>query len=292
MKKTILSVCIVLLFLHKIFGQETTWEASSQVYNFDMGFSYSQDDELDFDVSDYVGLAKNYAVLIGAQDYNDPAINDLANPVKDCNRLQDALTSYYTFEPENVTVLRNAKKTDIINTLEELSKKITSQDNLLIFYAGHGDWDEQLEIGYWLPVDSKKTDRSTYFPNSILRDYIKGIKSRHTLLIADACFSGGIFKTRSLGADASVAVETLYSRKSRKAMTSGELQEVTDQSTFVDFLIKELRTSKEIYLPAERLYYRIKETVMDNSQNGQVPQFGEISQAGNEGGDFIFVRKR
>ncbi|GAB4345361.1 MAG: hypothetical protein OHK0038_25580 [Flammeovirgaceae bacterium] len=275
-----------------MYAQETTWEASSQVYNFDMGFSYSQDDELDFDVSDYVGLAKNYALLIGAQDYNDPAINDLANPIKDCNRLQDALVSYYTFEAENVTVLRNAKKSEIINSLEELSKKITSQDNLLIFYAGHGDWDEQLEIGYWLPVDSKKTDRSTYFPNSVLRDYIKGIKSRHTLLIADACFSGGIFKTRSLGPDASVAVETLYSRKSRKAMTSGELQEVTDQSTFVDFLIKELRTSKDIYLPAERLYYRIKETVMDNSQNGQVPQFGEISQAGNEGGDFIFVRKR
>ncbi len=291
--KTLALTLFSLLFAMGINAQETAWEGTSPVYNFDLAFEYSADDELDFDVSDYVGKAKNYALVISVQDYEDESINDLENPIKDGSRLKDALLSYYMFEPENTSFLKNPSKTDLINELESFSKQITHNDNLLIFYAGHGDWDDQLEAGYWLPADAIKKDKSTWFPNSSLRDYIKGIKSNHTLLIADACFSGGIFKTRNLiGSDASVAIEELYTRKSRRAMTSGSLKIVPDKSVFVDMIVKELRRNKDIYLPAERLFYNIKETVIDNSANGQIPQYGEISGSGNEGGDFIFVRKR
>ncbi|MEO1654739.1 MAG: hypothetical protein AAFU64_14425 [Bacteroidota bacterium] len=160
----------------------------------------------------------------------------------------------------------------------------------MIFYAGHGDWDEKLEIGYWLPSDSDKKDRSTWFPNSTLRDYIKGIRSRHTLLVADACFSGGIFKTRGL-AEASTAIEKLYEIPSRKAMTSGNLKEVPDRSVFIEYMVKSLKRNRDPYLPAGDLFYQFKNSVIDNSANGQVPLFGEIQGTGDEGGDFIFKRK-
>mgnify|MGYP002064129917 CR=1 FL=1 len=40
---------------------------------------------------------------------------------------------------------------------------------------------------------------------------------------------------------------------------------------------------------AEQLYISLKEAVMQNSEN--VPQFGTIQKVGDEGGDFIFIRK-
>ena len=40
---------------------------------------------------------------------------------------------------------------------------------------------------------------------------------------------------------------------------------------------------------AEQLYISFKVPVANNSVNQQVPQFGSILNAGDEGGDFIFI---
>lgn len=294
MKTKNLVLSLVLLFGASFgFAQEQTMEASSPVYNFDLGFAPADDIDLDFDfdLEQMAQLGKDYALIIAVQDYDDKKIKSLDQPVPDAQSLKDALTRYYTFSDETTKLVVNATKSQILEALEEMAKKISANDNLLIFYAGHGEWDKQLEIGYWLPSDANKDDRATWFSNSILRDYIKGIKSKHTLLIADACFSGGIFKTRSLD-NASIAVQELYSKRSRKAMTSGTLTEVPDKSVFIQYLVRALKRNKEVYLPAGDLFYSFKNSVINNSANQQIPQFGEISGTGNEGGDFIFKRKR
>jgi len=55
--------------------------------------------------------------------------------------------------------------------------------------------------------------------NSVLRDYLREINSKHTLLITDACFGGSIFKTRAAFMDATLAVNKLTNYQ-QKAMTS------------------------------------------------------------------------
>jgi len=35
----------------------------------------------------------------------------------------------------------------------------------------------------------------------------------------------------------------------------------------------------------------MRQAVINNSPNGQVPQFGEIRETGDEGGDFVFVKR-
>lgn len=178
---------------------------------------------------------KYHALLIATQDYTDPGITDLDQPIKDMNRLKNVLLQNYAFEERNVIVLENPDRGKLYATLDELQAKLDKIDNLLIFYAGHGYWEEQLQQGYWLPSDAEPSKRSTWLSNGTLRDYIGGIGARHTLLITDACFSGGIFKSRSVFENASTAIETLYLRKSRKAMTSGTLETVPDKSVFIDF---------------------------------------------------------
>ena len=233
----------------------------------------------------------NYALIIGIQNYSDSSINSLDHPIQDAQKLYETLTNYYTFAPGNVTFLRNPDRTSIIQAFDLLAQKTTENDSVLIFYAGHGFWDERLKQGFWLPSNSMKKSRTEWLSNGTIRDYINGIKAKHTLLIADACFSGGIFKTRSAFSEATSDIKELQKLPSRKAMTSGAMKEVPDKSVFIEYLVKRLVQNKDQYLSSEQLFSSFRQAVISNSRNNQVPQFGEIRETGDEGGDFVFERK-
>lgn len=231
-----------------------------------------------------------YALLIGVQDYQDQSIPSLEGPVGDAGMLSQALSGNYTFSSESITLLKNPTRAQFFAALDEISAKVKPEDNLLIFYAGHGYYDETHLQGYWYPADAVRTRRDTWISNADLIDYITAIKSKHTLLISDACFSGSIFKTRAIEM-APKDVQELYKLPSRKAMTSGAMKEVPDKSVFMLYLLKRLNENTDKFLPSEQLFASFKAAVINNSPNGQVPQFGEIREAGDEGGDFIFIRK-
>ncbi len=231
-----------------------------------------------------------YALLIAENDYKDNNIPDLNNPVKDAKKLYDVLVNDYTFKPDDIFFLKNPTRSQIINTLDQLSSTLTDKDNLLIFYAGHGYWDEYKQIGYWLPSDANINDKSTWLRNSTIKDYIGAINTLHTLLITDACFSGSIFKTRAVTeANAVVAYQKIYQLPSRKAMTSGTLKEVPDKSIFLQSLVLQLKANNKKYLPASELFDRVRVAVLNNTPN--VPQFGTIQNVGDQGGEFIFIHK-
>lgn len=236
-----------------------------------------------------ISKSRFYALLIGINDYQDPDINDLDNPVRDAESLCNVLLEKYTFSKESVILLKDPSQEQLITALETLSKKLTSNDNLLIFYAGHGYWDDKAKIGYWLPSDATKNSSVKWFRNSTLRDFIGSIQTRHTILIADACFSGAIFKSRAAFTDVTQGIQKLYELPSRKAMTSGILQEVPDESMFIKYLVKRLDENQDKFLSSELLFSSFKIAVMNNSP--VVPQFGIIQNVGDEGGDFIFIRK-
>jgi hypothetical protein len=239
--------------------------------------------EIVYDISS----ATYYALVIAVEKYDDPRINDLDQPVKDASRFIGILTDEYNFKKENITFMKNPTKADIIGTLHKMRGEVGGEDNLLIYYAGHGHWDEEMQTGYWLPSDADHSNPVDWLPNTDLTNYLNVLKTKHTLLIADACFSGGIFKSRSAFNNA-YAVEKLYKLTSRKAITSGTLSEVPDKSVFIEYLIKRLDQNTKKYLPSEQLYSSLREAVMNNSDN--IPQYGTIQSVGDEGGDFIFIR--
>jgi len=231
-----------------------------------------------------------YALLIATQEYSDPSINPLAEPVNDATKLKKVLQDNYGFAEDHITFLKNPKRRDIYSTLEAYVDKISEKDNLLIFYAGHGYFDEKRGQGYWLPSDAQQKVRDMWISNGDIRDYLKGIKAKHTMLISDACFSGGIFRTRDAFSNANVAMQELIKTPSRRAMTSGTLKVVPDKSVFVEFLIKKLSENKDAFLNAQKLFASIQEPVVNNSPNRQMPQYGVIQEVGDEGGDFVFAR--
>ena len=235
-------------------------------------------------------VPKYHALIIGVSDYKyaGPKLVNLDQPTKDAAKLYSILTEKYAFDKEFVTLLQNPTREDIINNFDRLVLTVNETDNVLIFYAGHGVYDKSTQFGYWLPSDAKDHARGAWIANSTIKDYLGAIKSQHTLLITDACFGGSIFKTRSV--DAMIKkVHELYKDKSRKAMTSGNLSEVPDNSVFVNFLLKTLETNKDPFLPSAALFNRLYEPVSNNTPT--TPQFGVVQGAGDEGGDFIFFKK-
>lgn len=248
----------------------------------------NETEELDL-VFDKQGSGKNFALIIGVNEYPDSVINNLDEPISDAASLAKILVGKYTFDANNVYFLKNATRENIIDAFDMLTKKVTKRDNVIIFYAGHGYWNPETELGYWLPSDSKSSSSANWLANSTIRDYVGAIKSRHTLLIADACFSGGIFKTRKAFSDAPNSINKLYELPSRKAMTSGTLTEVPDKSVFMETLVKRLDSNTQKYITTEELFASIKPAVLNNTET--VPQFGDIKGVGDEGGDFIFVLK-
>lgn len=234
---------------------------------------------------------KYFAIVIGVQNYRDRTINSLDYPLRDAESVVNTLNKEYTFDQQNIVFLKDPDRKAIINAFDGLRRRVTADDNLLIFYAGHGIWDEDLRQGYWLPSNATSSDQSEWLPNSTVRDYVRGIKAKHTLLLADACFSGGIFKTREAFTQPDASIQKTYQMPSRRAITSGALKNVPDRSVFVEYLLKRLKENRETYLYAMKLYISMKDAVINNSPNNQTPLYGVINEAGDEGGDFIFVRR-
>ena len=239
-----------------------------------------------------IGFGKYHALIIGVSDYKDESIVDLnGEPTKDADALSQLLISKYHFNRENVTVLKNPTENQIIKEFYNLRKKVGKNDNLVIFYAGHGNYDESSEKGYWMPSDAEMEFEGNVILNTSIVSYIKSINSKHTLLIADACFSGSILSTNRSYSKASDAVKTKYSLPSRRAITSGTLTTVPNKSVFMKYLLKRLRENTKPYLSAGQLFNMIEDPVINNTSGDNKPQYAPISRTGDEGGDFIFIKK-
>jgi hypothetical protein len=66
---------------------------------------------------------------------------------------------------------------------------------------------------------------------------------------------------------------------------------------FVEYLIRRLRENTEERLTALELFSKLRLPVINNSpaqRDGSrpTPRYGTIFEVGDEGGDFIFVRRR
>ena len=79
----------------------------------------------------------------------------------------------------------------------------------------------------------------------------------------------------------------------RVAMVSGGLEPVADgngnNSPFAKAFISALRSNVSI-MDGTQLFNKIRRPVMLSTQ--QTPQYSDVRQAGHDGGDFLFVRKK
>lgn len=237
-----------------------------------------------------------YALIIGIDKYKG-SWTPLKNAVNDAKAIETTLREGYKMDKFKTLYNESATRTNIITELEWLVDNVKENDNVLIYYSGHGELKKELNKGYWVPVDATTNSTSNFISNSDLQTFIAGIKSKHTLLISDACFSGDIFRgnTVSIPFESSEKYYSkVYESKSREAISSGGIEPVMDggkqgHSVFAYYLLQALKNNTSKYFDSGQLFEKIKIPVTNNSE--QTPNFNPIKNASDEGGHFIFIRK-
>jgi uncharacterized caspase-like protein len=233
--------------------------------------------------------ARYLALIIGNEQYTN--FTPLRTPIADARAIATVLERDYAF---TTTVLTNATRYQIVSALSRLRREATENDNVVIYYAGHGYLDDATARGYWLPVDAERDNIANWLSTSDITDVLAGIQARHALILADSCFSGALLRS-----DPTIVLDErqsllkkLATRRSRSIMTSGGLEPVSDNgdgrhSVFAAALLRALRENRQL-LEAGRLFMQIRERVALGA--AQTPQYGPLRNAGHDGGDFIFAR--
>ncbi len=237
-----------------------------------------------------------YALIIGVDNYHD-AWKPLKNAVNDAKAIESLLKSKYKFDHFITLYDSEATRKEILRQFEWLVANVKETDNVFIYYSGHGEYKKQLNKGYWVPVDAKTTSVADYISNNDIQTFLSGIRSKHTLLIADACFAGDIFRGKTVSVpfeNSEKYYAKVHNLVSRKAISSGGIEPVMDggrdgHSVFAYYLIKALKGNTSRFFDASQLYESIKIPVINNSE--QSPNFNPIKNTGDEGGQFIFIQK-
>jgi formylglycine-generating enzyme required for sulfatase activity len=191
---------------------------------------------------------KNWLLVIAIDKYEHCA--PLNNCVQDSKAIVEILQERYNFEQEHIIELydKDANKRNIIAKLNDLSKKVRKNiDNLVIYFSGHGetegeDEDDDDKIGYLVPVNAAKGDESDYLPHSYFKAKLNRIKTRHTFVIMDACFSGSFFI--NIKSDKRSGAEHIASRWGLSSSLSHEVAldgKPGDNSPFAQCLIDALQ---------------------------------------------------
>jgi TPR repeat protein/uncharacterized caspase-like protein len=231
---------------------------------------------------------RTHALVIGINDYEElPA---LLTAVNDARAIGEVLENAYGYR---VRLLLNATRADIILALDDYRKRLTDQDNLLIYYAGHGYLDSESDRGYWLPVDASGDSQVSWLSNVTITDTLKAIEAKHAMLIVDSCYSGTLTRGLRVSLRGPLAEKRLAESRVRVVLTSGGLEPVVDSgggnhSVFAKAVLEALRRNKS-QMKGSELALQVRRPVM--LEANQKPDYADLRFAGHEGGDFIFAAR-
>ncbi len=232
---------------------------------------------------------RQHALVIANGSYR--ALPELRTARADGRELARVLEQEYGF---TVRLLEDASFLETMVALSEVGRSLGAQDDLLVYYAGHGRIDEASGRGFWLPTDADPDDRSTWLPNDALAKQLGTLAAGHVLVVSDSCYAGTLaaagLEARSAGTAGG---------RSRTVLASGGLQPVLDEggggehSIFARALLTVLKLAREATSAASVASSVAARVGWKAAQLGiaQSPIYAPIRHAGHEAGDFLFVPK-
>jgi uncharacterized caspase-like protein len=239
-----------------------------------------------------------YALVIGNNDY--ARMPKLDTAVNDAKELSEVLSKKYGFK---VTTLINANRYQTLSALSQMREKLTENDNLFLYYAGHGELDKVNQRGHWLPVDAEPNSTANWISNVDITDILNVMSAKHVLVVADSCYSGTLTRSALGQLEAGMTrdtkinwLRTMTKKRSRTALTSGGVAPVLDagggnHSVFAKALLDVLKGNGDV-IDGSRLYREVAARVAyaaTRFQVEQVPEYAPIKYAGHDFGDFFFV---
>jgi tetratricopeptide (TPR) repeat protein/uncharacterized caspase-like protein len=241
----------------------------------------------------------SWAVVIGINSYQHAEIPPLRYAVNDALSVQAALEPL-GFPPQQIFTLLNEEATrhGIEQMLYDRLRGAQKEDRLFVFFAGHGKTEELprgTAEGFLLPYDA---DPDNLFSTAISMSDVKRIGQRiaakHILFVVDACYSG-FAATRAV---APRVVDEAYLRLVTQApavqvITAGTAQEQAREEQGHGVFTKQFLQGLGGFADADwngiltgaELATFLQSRVVQETEGGQTPQFGQLSGEGQ----FVFV---
>jgi uncharacterized protein len=243
-------------------------------------------------------VGKRWALVIANQNYQRWEVLD--TPLADGKAIGETLRSRFGFD---VTLLTNATRQSTLAALSQLRSKAGPDDQIIIYYAGHGQMDPATSRGYWIPVDGDRRDQSNWVSVIDVTDQLSAVQAKHVWVIADSCYSGTLAGNLASRVDSALSTEQrqktlqqLSNRRARVAFTSGGFEPVIDGGGGVHSLFARslLDVLNQVAAPVGAR--ELASTVSARfSLSGkalkitQQPSYAPIAFAGHEAGDFVLT---
>ena len=243
-----------------------------------------------------------HALIIGIDDYW--LWPKLRTAVKDATALQRILVDKYGFQEKHVILRQNreASRRQLIKDLRNLAAGMSGGDNLLIYFAGHGQLDDLTGDGYWIPAEGELKDPATWLANSYVKAVIGSdrVEAKNVIIIADSCYSGAMI----WGGPSLLPLETTgyteklmeaASRRSRQIITSGGVEPVADggaegHSLFAYQFLKALDKNDRPVIDMENLFHdQVFHPVKEIGN--QHPSVGRLKTPMDDDGQFVLVNQ-
>ncbi|MEM7232609.1 MAG: PDZ domain-containing protein [Planctomycetota bacterium] len=235
-----------------------------------------------------VNLGTYHALLIGINKYQHTDFApELRTAVRDVKTVRRVLSRQYGFEHVRLLCDENATKEGILEALSSY-RKLGKNDNLLIYFAGHGHLDKQTDDGFWIPVDGSRRESSWISVAEIQRQ-VKNLRSQHVLLISDSCFSGSLTRAIVKNYDDRYLRE-VNRKNSYQVMSSGGLETVSDAgrhglSPFAYHFVSYLEKLDQPYVITTKLFVDVQPSISRSAE--QTPRLARL--AFDEQGEFVFA---
>lgn len=125
----------------------------------------------------------DHALIFAIDDYD--SWSSLQGPVRDAEKIARVLED----KDYNIEIVRNFTTFDLLAKLEEyVVKEFQTNDQLFIYFAGHGSMDEATGEGYFVCKNSvnMQNANSTYISYSVIKSIINNIPAQHIFVLMDA----------------------------------------------------------------------------------------------------------
>jgi len=261
-----------------------------------------------------------WAVIVGI-NYSDSKLVDgdrkvvpaLRNAENDAKAVKELLVNHYGYKEEHIRTLigkdatRKTIEEAIGDTFLRDKTKVTENDSVLFFFAGHGIHIEKRNAEL-LPWDVQVTANCPKIETCIelqkIVDWLKDSPARHKLIILDSCYSGAIFnrpaipsylQSMRIGSQTLRYEAGIFHEKAVQAISSGlSFQQVSDggggHSPFTaalkDALMRIPRhQGKKVPIRAWDLFISIQSDLKSKLSVDQSAAFGWLT---TEQGEFHF----
>lgn len=234
-------------------------------------------------------ISRTWFIGIGIDTYEN--YTTLSNPRRDVSAVEKLLVRRFGVTDVIVVPKNKTKKKDIIQLLSIAADKCEENDDVIIYYAGHGTPGKRGK-GFWLPSDASEEDETSWIPNSLILDKLDDFKAKHLLLLCDSCFSGTLIQNGLYRGVMTHSNRVYYKMRSRWIVCSSTDKQVVEDglsgqhSPFAKSILDILGNPMLSEIRVRQLVEDMQNMI--SQMHRQTIMAGPMIRIGDEGGNYVF----